>query len=109
MDFAQSVYRLVAQIPRGRVATYGQLAMLSGRPRGARQVGFLLARAPDMLKLPCHRVVHTDGSFAPEGLFSYPGGQRALLEQEEVRFTPGGRVDMRVHIWRPQPDILSKR
>lgn len=87
------VYEMVSRIPRGRVASYGQIAFLLGEPRGARQVGWAMRRCPD--GLPWHRVVRADGSLAGGN----PDFQRALLEAEGARFTPDGRVDMTACRW----------
>lgn len=86
--FAQ-VYELVARIPAGRVASYGQLALMLGRPRGARAVGWAMRACPE--ELPWQRVVREDGSIAPGGLGEL---RRARLEDEGVPFGADGRVDM---------------
>lgn len=96
--FKDQVYELVAQIPRGKVMTYGQIAYLCGRPRAARIVGGVAHFGdPD---LPWQRVVKKDGSLA-EG---YPGGtegHRAALLAEGVKIDKNYRVDMEAHLWRP--------
>lgn len=61
-DFTDRVYAIVEQIPRGRVASYGQIARLAGRPRAAREVGWAMRRCPEAL--PWQRVVLRDGSIA---------------------------------------------
>ena len=90
--FCETVWALVAGTPPGKVISYGQLALLAGRPDAPRLAGWAMRRAP--AELPCHRVVHTDGSLAPTELFH--GLQRQMLEQEGVVFTPAGRVNMRL-------------
>lgn len=100
-DFYTEIYKLVAAIPRGSVATYGQIAMLAGRPRAARQVGRALWQAPKNLQLPCHRVVNRLGELAPEHIFGGEGLQKDLLKQEGVNFLPNGKIDMSQHIWSP--------
>lgn len=90
MSYYDRVYALVARIPRGRVATYGQLALITGSPRASRAVGYAMRAASDPA-LPCHRVLHADG--APSCAFG-PGVQRALLEEEGVPFTADGRADL---------------
>lgn len=96
-EFYQAIYQLVRQIPPGKVATYGQLAFLLGRPRASRIVGCALHIAPD--DIPCHRVVDRTGRTAPG--FSRIGTdlQRMLLEEEGVEFLPDGRVDMKRFLW----------
>lgn len=98
--FFQRVYQIVAQIPAGKVATYGQIAALIGEPRSARIVGWALHSAPQELNLPCHRVVNKAGAMGPGYLFG-PGQQRLLLEAEGVTFTPNGHINMEKHLWDP--------
>ena len=100
-SFFQRVYALVALIPRGQVASYGQLARLLGDPRAARQVGWAMRCCPD--DLPWQRVVKADGSIAGGGWAEL---RRALLEDEGVPFLPDGRVDMARCQWRPCPDEI---
>ena len=93
-SFFASVYALVAQIPPGFVASYGQLARMLGAPRAARQVGWAMRKCPD--ELPWQRVVKADGSIAGGG---YAELRRALLEAEGVPFLPDGRVDLKACQW----------
>ena len=82
------------------MATYGQIAALLGEPWNARVVGWAMHKAPEELKLPCHRVVNKSGGMGPGYLFA-PGEQRKLLEDEGVTFTEDGWVDMEKHLWDP--------
>ena len=95
--FFQAVYEIVAQVPRRRVVSYGQIARLLGSPRAARQVGWAMRQCPD--ELPWHRVVMSDGSIAGGG---WSDLRRALLEDEGVPFLPDGRVDMANCHWLPE-------
>ena len=97
-NFYARVYALVAQIPRGKAVSYGQLAWLLGEPRGARQVGWAMRRCPE--ELPWHRVVKADGSIAGGGQSEL---RRALLEGEGVPFLPDGRVDWKALRERKKP------
>lgn len=99
MNFYQTVYALARQIPRGRVATYGQLAFLAGSPRASRVVGGAMRRCPAGAGVPCHRVVGRDGRLAPEGAFGPLDEQRLLLEAEGVEITPDRRVDLQRYRW----------
>jgi len=92
--FAEQVYELVAQIPPGRVVSYGQIAAMLGSPRGARQVGWAMRNCPE--ELPWQRVVLADGSIAGGG---HAVIRRAMLEAEGISFRPDGRVDMEQHRW----------
>lgn len=98
-DMAERVYALAKAIPAGSVASYGQLAALSGHPRAARIVGQLMRRCAPSRGVPCHRVVMGDGSLCPEDAFGVPGLQRALLAAEGVPFLADGRVDMAACRW----------
>lgn len=93
-SFYERVYAAVAQIPCGFAATYGQIALLAGKPRGARVVGYALHRNPYPGIVPCHRVVFGDGRLTPAFAFGGEGIQRQLLEDEGVLFLPDGRVDL---------------
>jgi len=86
-------YKVVSSIPHGKVLTYGQVALLAGYPRCARQVGFALNRNPDPATVPCHRVVFKDGSLTPAFAFGGRDEQRRLLELEGVSFV-GDKVNM---------------
>lgn len=94
-------YDVVARIPMGSVATYGQVALLAGTPRAARVVGYAMAAAPRERGLPCHRVVNRLGELAPEHVFGSRDYQRMLLESEGVVFLADGRIDISRHLWRP--------
>lgn len=97
--FAKRIFEAVKQIPKGKVASYGQIAMLAGNPRGARGVGFALHRNPEPGVIPCHRVVFKDGRICAGYAFGGPQVQRAMLEEEGVPFLPDGRVDMARARW----------
>ena len=85
------LYNMVKRIPKGSVASYGQLALLAGKPGWARQVGRGMAACMDTA-VPCHRVVRGDGSLPCAFGIGGPAQQRALLEGEGVGFLPDGRV-----------------
>ena len=97
----ERIWRIAARIPRGRVATYGQLAALAGLPRAPRQAGYAMAALPSGSRVPWQRVVNARGEVSPR---SDPGGewvQRALLEREGIEFDAKGRIDLRRFGWRP--------
>jgi len=93
------IYAVVKQIPRGTVATYGQVALLAGNPRWARVVGYALHHNPDPAHIPCYRVVTKDGRTSTAFAFGGQDVQRALLEADGVAFLPSGRVDMARFQW----------
>lgn len=92
-EFSDEIYDIVRRIPEGKVASYGQIAMIAGRPRASRIVGQALHRNPMPGVIPCHRVVFKDGSLAPGFAFGGLEVQRQLLEGEGVIFVDG-KVDM---------------
>jgi methylated-DNA-protein-cysteine methyltransferase-like protein len=90
------VYRLVRRIPRGRVATYGQVAALLGRAGAARAVGTAMRGSPD--DVPWHRVVNARGAISRRARAASMLTQRIRLEQEGVGFR-AGRVVLARHRW----------
>lgn len=107
--FFDRVYALVARIPQGRVATYGQIARMLGAPRAARIVGWAMQSNPHGSRVPCHRVIQQSGTCSPNFRVGDPGAQRRLLEREGVRFLLDGRVDLEAHLWRPELDATLRR
>lgn len=101
--FFERVYEMVAQIPQGQVASYGQIARLVGAPRNARFVGYALHANPrpgsKVGEVPCHRVVFADGGICEGFAFGGSDAQRALLEAEGVAFRDPMHVDMTAHRW----------
>lgn len=95
------IYRSVRRIPRGRVATYGQIAALAGMRGHARQVGYALHRLRDP-DLPWHRVINARGEISLPPRPDAGELQRELLEREGVQFGPRGRVDLTRFRWRPR-------
>lgn len=93
---SERIWHVVASIPKGNVATYGQVAELAGLPRGARQVGQVLSALPKDSRLPWHRVVNARGELSLEG--EAARRQRTLLREEGHRFS-NGRLDLRRHRW----------
>lgn len=100
----QKIYDAVKQIPRGKVATYGHIALLAGIPNGARQVGYALAALDDLMPpkqtVPWQRVVNRKGEISYS--FSRGGGddvQRMMLEEEGVVFDKEGRIALARFLW----------
>ena len=99
MNTFERIYQVVRQIPKGKVATYGQVARLAGNPRWSRVVGYALHSSSREKNLPCHRVVDRHGHTSPA--FGYGGEdiQQKLLEAEGVGFVEKGRVDLERYLW----------
>ncbi len=107
----RSIWEVVARVPRGRVATYGQIARMAGLPGGARTVGWAMRALPDGLKIngrpvPWHRVINAEGRISPRG--GSPDdegtlGQALRLRREGIDMTPGGAIDLARHLWTGGP------
>ena len=93
------IYEVVKKIPKGKVATYGQVAELAGDKRMARAVGNALHKNPDPDNIPCFRVVNAKGELAGEFAFGGAGEQAKLLEADGIEVTDG-RVDLEKYQWR---------
>lgn len=101
----QRIRETICDIPRGHVASYGQIAEIAGVPRGARQVGYALRNLPEGHRVPWHRVVRSSGRIAFERGSSKFQEQRERLRAEGVTVS-AGRVDMQTFRWQPQLDEL---
>lgn len=95
----ERIFQVIGSIPRGKVATYGQVADMAGLPRAARLVGTTLKNLPKGTKLPWHRVINASGRIS----LPMDGGgkiQKSRLEKEGVVFLKG-RISLRVYGWQP--------
>ena len=97
-DF-EKIYEVVKRIPKGKVATYGYVALLAGNPRWARVVGYALHNNPAPMVIPCHRVVNREGRVAEAFVFGGGNAQRELLEREGIVFREDGTVDLKKYGW----------
>ena len=95
------IHDVVRRIPRGRVATYGQVARLAGIPGHARQVGYALHALPEGSRVPWHRVVNRAGAISPRRAPGFDRVQRVLLEAEGVRLDAKGRISLDRFLWVP--------
>jgi len=96
-SFFQRVYKLVRRVPRGRVVTYGQIALALGAPGAARTVGWAMHDCPD--DVPWYCVVNARGEISLRPTAGYHE-QRARLKEEGVRFDRAGKVDLRKYGWK---------
>ena len=102
MSSYERIYAVVRRIPRGRVATYGQVAALAGLAGHARQVGYALHALSDGRSTPWHRVINAQGHVSTRSQFGGELQQRFMLEAEGVQFDARGRVSLQRFGWRPQ-------
>src|SRR5712664_2291492 len=97
--FYHRIYKVVRHIPKGRVATYGIVARLAGRPGAARTVGWALSALNDESDVPWWRVLNAAGRISLSGADHNSVLQRALLLREGVKFAPGGAVNLATFGW----------
>jgi methylated-DNA-protein-cysteine methyltransferase-like protein len=98
----ERIYATVSRIPRGRVATYGQVAQLARIPGQARQVGYALSALSGDSSIPWHRVINARGEVSRRSNPSFEAIQRQLLEREGVAFDADSRVPLSRFRWRPR-------
>jgi methylated-DNA-protein-cysteine methyltransferase related protein len=97
------IYAIVKKVPKGKVATYGQIAALAGIPRHARQVGYALHALSAGADIPWHRVINAKGEVSPRTWSENHLLQRILLEAEGVEFDSNGRVSLTQFGWKTRP------
>lgn len=102
------IYAVVRQIPRGQVATYGQVAELASLYGQARLVGYALYRVDKMSDIPWHRVINAKGEISESSLrLGSDYLQRSLLEQEGIQFNQAGKINLRDYLWQPASPLLD--
>lgn len=94
------IYAVVCLVPEGSVATYGQIARLAGRPRGARQVGYALAALKEENEVPWHRVVNAQGKVSLRATPGYEDFQQMLLEEEGIEFGINRVINLDQYLWK---------
>lgn len=100
-SFFEQVWDVVAEIPMGKVTTYGHIAAHLGKKRAARTVGWAM-KAAGGKGLPCHRVVNKAGELSGSLRFETPFVMEERLRSEGVTFKDNGRIDMERHLWVPE-------
>ncbi|MYB33939.1 MAG: cysteine methyltransferase [Gammaproteobacteria bacterium] len=105
MSLYARIYRIVAQIPYGKVINYGSIASVTGC--SARQVGYAMASIPHDLDLPWYRVVNSKGEISMRKQGQGDLEQKRLLLEEGVLFDSTGRIDLEHHGWQMSHDVLD--
>ena len=95
----QRIYAIVRKIPRGRVASYGQVARLAGLPGRARQVGYAMYALPQGSNVPWHRVINAQGGVSRRRVPGAELTQRMLLPREGITLSARGRISFEQHGW----------
>lgn len=106
----ERIYAIVRQIPRGKVATYGQVAELAGLVGKPRLVGYALYRVDTTTSdVPWQRVINAKGEVSQSSLRNGSDHlQRAILEDEGIAFDPQGRIDLNQYKWRPSDTVIEQ-
>lgn len=99
MDFYKRVEYICRQIPCGKAATYGQIALLCGMPTHSRQVGYALNKKLTSPDIPAHRIVNHKGYLSGSASFPYPDTQESLLKKEGIPVTPDHTINLKKHGW----------
>lgn len=99
MTTFEKIYEAVKKIPKGKVTTYGTVAMIAGNPRWSRVVGYALHVNPEPGIIPCHRVVTRNGEVSKSFAFGGENMQRILLAEEGIEFSEDGTVDLERFYW----------
>lgn len=97
----QKIYNAVKRIPKGKVATYGQIAQLAGLPGHARQVGYALSHL-DESDIPWHRVINAKGEISPRWHPDLENEQAQRLREEGINITPAGKISLNTYRWQPR-------
>lgn len=104
--FSEKVIEITNMIPKGKVVSYGQVALMAGVPRGARQVGWILHQHGD--KTPWWRIINNAGRIGTKCPEHTPNLQKELLEREGIVATRKLNIDIEKHRWRPSQTTLDK-
>src|SRR4051812_47465989 len=98
-EFTKKVIALIKKIPKGKVATYSQIAKLAGKPHGVRGVVWILHAQTESKDLPWHRVINAKGKISFSELSEHWARQKRLLLKENVLFDEAGTVDLELYQW----------
>lgn len=106
--FRNRVLFIVQNIPFGKVASYGQVALYAGLPRAARQVGWILNQSEGKVDLPWWRVINNAGIITTKGTrFNDRETQRKLLISEGISVNKDFELDIKAHRWHPSAKLLK--
>lgn len=106
--FKDRVIEITRLIPKGKVVNYGQIAVMTGSPRAAIQVGWVLHLAGDDGKTPWWRVINKDGYISTKCLEHSKNIQKELLEKDGVKVSKDLKIDMKKYRWLPRESLLKK-
>lgn len=108
-EFTQKVLKEIHKIPKGKVATYKQIAELAGKPHGSRGVAWILHTCSTTYKLPWHRVLSSQGKISFEKRSFNYNKQKKLLEKEGVIISSEGRLDLKKFQWKKSKKKIPQK
>lgn len=106
--FYTAVYDMVRRVPRGRVMTYGDVALALGAPMAPRAVGYALHNLPVGTDVPWWRIINVRGEISLKGRGAQADLQREILESEGVAFSEAGRTELRLYRWWPGDEVRPR-
>lgn len=106
--FSQAVIAAIKKIPKGKVATYGQIAKIAGKPQGSRGVAWILNSCSKSHALPWHRVINSQGKISFPSKSKNYVMQKKLLKQEGIEFSVGDRIRLSEYLWSKKPKAPKK-
>lgn len=107
-SFADQVIRIIKQIPKGKVATYGQIAALAGKPHGSRGVAWILNSSSKAYKLPWQRVINSKGKISFPKSSKEFRTQKNLLLKEKIEFSDDDSISLKTFGWKKKPKVVKK-
>lgn len=107
-SFTDQVIHLIKQIPKGKVATYGQIAALAGKPHGSRGVAWILNSSSKAHKLPWQRVINSKGKISFPKMSKEFRTQKNLLLKEKIEFTEDDSISLKTFGWKKKPKVAKK-
>lgn len=108
-EFTKKVLQNIKSIPKGRVATYKQIAILSGKPQGSRGVAWILHTCSTTYKLPWHRVINSQGKISFDPKSHNFKKQKKLLELEGVQFSSNEGLSLKIYQWNKKPSVKKTK
>ena len=108
-EFTKTVMQQIKSVPEGRVATYKQIAELSGKPQASRGVSWILHSCSTAYKLPWHRIINAQGKISFERNTHNYRKQKRLLEQEGVVFNEQGQLNLKKYQWKKKPSVAKNK
>lgn len=108
-DFTKKVLKVISEIPEGRVATYKQVAILSGKPQASRGVSWILNSCSTKYKLPWHRVLNSSGCISFEKGTHNFRQQKRRLEKEGIVLSADGELDLSRFQWKKKAPVLKNK